>query len=132
MTIPARKLRIPEQPIHEGIIELLALSAAPGVVYYHPANGEARSAIIGAKLKRMGVIPGVADIALVLPGGRSAFLEVKASDGRQSPEQRAFEASVTASGALYGVARSIDEAQGILAGWGALRGAVTIRKAVAP
>jgi hypothetical protein len=114
------KPRTLEQPIHEGVVQLLRFTARPGVVYYHPANGEARNAATGARLKRMGVVPGVADIALVLPGGQSAFLEIKSTTGRQSPSQREFEASVTAAGALYATANSIDAARAVLRAWGAV------------
>lgn len=118
---PRRRMRTPEQPIHEGVVQLLKFAAAPGVVWYHPPNGEARNPRTGARLKAMGVVPGVADIALVLPGGLAAFLEIKASDGRQSEHQRAFEGRVRGAGARYAVAKSIDEARAILRDWGALR-----------
>lgn len=115
------KPRTPEQAVHEGVVQLLRFTAAPGTVWYHPANGEARTAVTGARLKRMGVRPGVADLALVLPGGRAAFLELKSSTGRQSPSQREFEAEVIAAGSLYAVASSVDGAREILREWGAVR-----------
>jgi hypothetical protein len=46
----------------------------------------------------MGVRPGVADFAPVLPGGRSAFLELKSAKGRLSPAQREFRAACLAAG----------------------------------
>jgi len=116
-----KPIAIAEQSIHEAVVQLLRFTALPGVIAYHPANGEARGARTGAKLKRMGVVAGVADLALVLPGGRAAFLEIKGSAGRQSPEQRGFEAAARQAGALYAVARSVDEAHAVLKGWGAVR-----------
>jgi len=41
----------------------------------------------GAILSGMGVKPGVADLALVLPGGRPGFLELKSRKGRLSPRR---------------------------------------------
>ncbi|MCX5581467.1 VRR-NUC domain-containing protein [Kaistia terrae] len=124
MTMHAISLRDPrpvsEESIQRAVIQHLKLTAAPGVVYFHCPNGEARSKATGARLKAMGVRRGVADICLVLPSGRSAFLELKSAKGRPSDEQKAFAADVSKSGALYAVAASIDQALQILIEWGAL------------
>lgn len=103
------------------IVQLLKLNTVAGCIYFHPANGESRSARTGARLKLMGVRPGVADIALVLPDGRAAFLEVKAPKEYQSPVQRVFEKDLSISGAPYAVVRSVDEAHAVLKSWGAVR-----------
>ena len=113
--------RTPEQTIHEGIVQLLRMTAKPGVIWYAVPNGEARSVQTGAKLKKQGVRPGVADLAFVLPGGRAAFLEIKSQTGRQSPLQKDFEAEVIANGSMYAIARGVTEAQTILRDWGAVR-----------
>lgn len=110
-----------EMSIHSGIVELLRLKAHRGLIWFHPANGEERSFTAAVRLKRMGVVAGVADLALTLPDGRSAFLEVKARSGRMSPEQRMFAARCKAVGAPFAIVRSVDEAERILASWGALR-----------
>jgi hypothetical protein len=81
---------VAEHVVQEGIVDLLRVAAHPRLIWYHVPNGEERSERVGAKLKRMGLVRGVADLALVLPGGRAAFLEVKARGGRQSPEQLAL------------------------------------------
>jgi hypothetical protein len=124
MTMHAIKLRDPrtvsEDSIHRAVIQHLKMNAAAGVVYFHCPNGEARSAETGGKLKGMGVRPGVADLCLVLPGGQSAFLELKSAKGRQSPPQKEFAADAEKAGARYAVAASIDEAVRILTEWGAL------------
>lgn len=51
---------------------------------------------------------GVADIFVLHKGG-ALFVEVKSQVGRQSPEQRNFEALVLENGGRYIVARSIDD-----------------------
>lgn len=108
--------------LHKYVVQLLRMNAATGLVWAHVPNGEARSPATGAKLKAMGVRPGYADFALVIPGaGRSAFLELKSDKGRTSKEQRAFREDVEAAGALYAIARTPEEAQDILGSWGALR-----------
>lgn len=110
-----------ETLVHEAVVTLLRFTAHPATIWYHAANGEARSPRTGAKLKRMGVRRGVADICLVLPDGRAGFLEIKTDSGRLSPDQKAFRDDCERSGARYAVVRSVDEAEQILRSWGALR-----------
>jgi hypothetical protein len=68
----------------------------------------------------MGLRAGVADLCLVMQG-RAHFLELKSDQGKQSPEQKAFEASAKDAGVAYAVANSVDAALNVLADWGALR-----------
>jgi hypothetical protein len=83
------------------------------------AMGEAKTgAGLGrmAKLKRMGLRPGVADIVIIRKG-RVYFLELKTPDGVQSDRQSAFQADCFYVGAEYAIARSFEEAQEIVKGW---------------
>ena len=82
-------------------------------------NGGARNAITGARLKDEGVTAGVADLILLLPqwfttwrgekGCKYAGLciEMKTPTGRQSPEQRAWQAAVEAPGYKYAIVRDV-------------------------
>lgn len=110
-----------EHDLHIFTANLLRLAHAPNVMFFHVPNGEYRSKRTGAKLKAMGVIPGVADFALVLPSGRAAFLELKSEKGRQSIGQRRFEQACRDAGAQYAVANSPEEVTAILEAWGAIR-----------
>lgn len=110
-----------EAAIQHAIIELLRFTAAPGLIYYHCPNGEMRSERTGARLKRLGVKRGVADLCFVLPDGRAAFMEVKRPGGQQSTDQRAFELQCEATGAPYRIAHSSKEAETIFEEWGAIR-----------
>ena len=57
----------------------------------------------------------------MLPDGRAAFFEIKTWTGRASLEQIAFRDRCEAVGAPpYAIARSLDEAEGVLASWGGL------------
>lgn len=76
-----------------------------------------KSAIRMNKLKRMGLLPGAADL-VVLQYGRAYFLEVKTSTGRLSKNQKLFATASIAHGALYAVVRSIDETAATLKRWG--------------
>lgn len=102
------------------VIDLLRLTARRNVVWFAVPNGEYRSPRTGARLKAMGVVPGVADVVLVIPPGQAHFLELKAAKGRQSAEQREFEEWAASSGAPYAIARSPEEARRLLADWGAI------------
>ena len=56
---------------------------------------------------------GFADVMLVLPGGRVAFVECKADKGRLSDEQERFLERMRSLGALACVATSVAEAMEI-------------------
>lgn len=115
-----------EEDLQRYVVQLLKLCAVRGLVSFAVPNGEARSKVTGARLKGLGVRPGVADFALVLPGGRAAFLELKTPTGRPSPEQRVFRADAEAAGALYAIARTPEEVQTILSSWGVLRRSIRL------
>lgn len=70
-----------------------------------------------AKLRRMGLRSGVADLVFV-KDGRVYFLEMKRPGGKQSESQRQFQADAEAVGAPYAVAYSFDEAVKILQDFG--------------
>lgn len=57
---------------------------------------------------------GMSDIFGVMKGGRAFFIEVKSATGRLTQHQNDFIMMALNSGALAGVARSIDDVQNIL------------------
>lgn len=57
-----------------------------------------------------GLLPGVSDLVIMLPGPLSIYVEVKIeSGGVQSDAQKEFEQTVTALGFRYVIVRSLDE-----------------------
>ena len=56
-------------------------------------------------------LPGEADLTLFTHGGRTIFIEVKTQTGRQSQDQKHFEAVVTAYGFEYIIMRSREDAK---------------------
>ena len=77
-------------------------------------NGGARNAITGARLKDEGVTAGVADLILLVPRIinyeliiHGLAIEMKTTTGRQSPEQRAWQAAIEAQGYKYAIARDV-------------------------
>jgi hypothetical protein len=116
--------RSPETQIHCAICDHLRLRAKPDVLWLHVPNGERRDAITGAKLKRMGVLPGAADL-LIWHGGVAFALELKSPSGRLSEAQLEFMARFADAGGHTAVAEGIDRALACLESWGLLRGRVS-------
>ena len=63
-----------------------------------------------------GVPDGFPDLLGVLPGGRAIFIEVKSEKGKPSPAQINFLAQAIKTGAIAGVARSIEDVLQIING----------------
>lgn len=98
----------------------------------------------GVKQKKMGVLPGVADLFLPAPRPTYSglFLELKAGDGDISKEQREFLLAVSTAGYLSFVAWSAEDAWALIKSyldlppvdiqppkiWQVKRGVVSIRK----
>lgn len=81
-----------------------------GLLFAVP-NGGHRDKVTGAMMKAEGVVPGVADLLLLVPskGYHALCIEMKAEKGRQSPEQKAWQKKVEAHGYKYAVCRSLDD-----------------------
>lgn len=102
-----------------------------GLLFAVP-NGGARSKATAGKLKAEGVVPGVSDLILLVPrfgfphiiegnaDGMVSYvgtdelccglcIEMKTAKGRQSPEQKEWQAKVEAQGYKYAVCHSLDE-----------------------
>ena len=110
-----------EERIHIAIVTLLTATAAPGVRFHHVPNGGLRSKREAARFKLMGVKPGVSDLVISMPEGRTGYMEIKSPKGRLTEDQENFLAAMAANGNLTAVVRSLDEAADILAAWGAIR-----------
>lgn len=77
------------------------------------ASGEKRSKLIGWKLKRMGVLPGIPDFHL--PVGRHGFLSLyvemkRVKSGRLSETQKAMCADLVSEGNMVVIARGAKDA----------------------
>jgi hypothetical protein len=90
-------------------------------LWLHVPNGEKRNKITGAKLKRLGVLPGAADL-LLWHKGYSFALELKAPGGRLSESQLEFMARFNDAGGHSAWADSIDHALAVLEAWDLLIG----------
>ena len=96
------------------IVDFVRL-VAPQVIIWAVPNGGLRSKSEAARLKWTGVLAGVLDLTLALPGGGCAFWETKTTYGRLSNEQRDFIARLDALGHSWAVVRDIHDARRELA-----------------
>ncbi len=84
----------------------------PDLRIWRQNTGAARTAL-GA-LVRFGV-PGQADISgLRLPHGQRIEIEVKSPKGRQSQQQRRYQAMIENCGGIYILARSLEDVREVL------------------
>lgn len=94
----------PEYRLQCLIADVLRLQGRDGLYWTAIPNGEYRSPITGARLKRSGVRAGAPDFLLIW-NSKAIGLELKTERGRQSPEQRDTERDWTMAGGVYFVAR---------------------------
>lgn len=82
----------------------------------HLAGDARQRAMQMARLKRLGLQPGVADICLPVPRRQwgSLWIEMKTAVGRLTPEQQAFGERMLGAGNLWLVARSAEEAMHVI------------------
>lgn len=82
----------------------------PDLLIFHVPSGETRDIATAVKLKRMGVIPGVADF-LMFVAGVAVAIEMKEPNGKQSAVQKIFQERWEKAGNFYKIARSLEEFQ---------------------
>lgn len=103
-------LMLSEDEIQMQIVEWLTLM---GIVCFHIPNERSSSVANMMKLKRLGLLPGAADLEVWVPINgktKTVYMEVKRHDGRQSVNQKTFQAKCENAGYPYHVVRSLDEA----------------------
>ncbi len=97
----------PEHRLQVWVIQYLRLN---GVFCFAIPNGGRRDLRTGAMLKKEGVLAGVADLALLLPGGETVFVELKnGGKGVQSYSQKVFQSRVEGLGFTYLVWRNVQD-----------------------
>lgn len=71
-------------------------------------------AVILQKLKNTGMKAGVSDTVVMLPNGKTIFVEFKTPTGVQSNAQKEFEQACIAGGHKYYLIRSVEEFKSII------------------
>lgn len=97
-----------ETRLHCAAIRYLRV-VCPDCVTFHVGNGGKRSKETARLMKALGVLPGVFDLCLLAPGGKTFWLEAKADHGRLSEDQQWFKYELIKMGFPYVVFRSLDD-----------------------
>lgn len=125
-------MKRPEQQLQKAACAFID-RAAPWLLYFHPANGGARSKAEAGIFKAMGVKAGVPDLVILLPEARVGFLEFKAKGGSLSPSQKIWRHELQSRGYPWAEVRSLEEVETTLSEWLAphglkLRATTTIKE----
>ena len=109
------------------MFEHLAVRGVPGAFAFHPANGAYRKPVEAARLKALGVRPGVPDV-IVIYRGKTYAIELKAESGRATAVQLQAIEDIRAAGGNAQVCCGLDCLIATLEGWGLLRGQMKQRE----
>lgn len=86
----------------------------PDLVIYAVPNGGSRNVREAQRLKAEGVLAGVADLVVLLPKGKSLYIEMKVKGNRQTENQKAFQDKAITLGHTYAVCYSFEEFQQVI------------------
>nr|DAN48428.1 MAG TPA: Nuclease [Caudoviricetes sp.] len=86
----------------------------PNLVIYAVPNGGSRNVREAQRLKSEGVLAGVADLVVLLPQGKSLYIEMKVKGNRQTENQKAFQDKAITLGHTYAVCYSFEEFQQVI------------------
>ena len=81
----------------------------PNLVIYAVPNGGSRNVREAQRLKSEGVLAGVADLVVLLPQGKSLYIEMKVKGNKQTDNQKAFQDKAITLGHPYTVCYSFEE-----------------------
>jgi hypothetical protein len=119
-----KRIRKPPTPkefaLHTMVADDLLRWCRPTWRYTHIPSGELRDPATAAKLKRMGVVAGWPDFALLGPPGLH-LLELKRKGAELTEEQDAFRYFCRSVGVPFEVADTYRGALDVLKGWNVLR-----------
>lgn len=107
----------PEAKLQRAILETLRVAYPTAIAWSCPNGGYVLEKRIVAKLKWLGLLPGVPDLAIYWKGGHG-LIEVKSATGRLSPEQIAVHKVLREQGHNVATVRSLEDLAEVLAEWG--------------
>ena len=86
----------------------------PNLVIYAVPNGGSRNVREAQRLKAEGVLAGVADLVIMLPQGKSLYIEMKVKGNKQTDNQKDFQKIAETLGHTYAVCYSFEEFKRII------------------
>lgn len=104
---PGRRRAQPEREVQDRI--LAALQGRGLLAFHIPNHGRYNPKTRQYTIVDKYHVPGIPDIAVVLPNGRMLWIEVKSMAGTQSVEQMEVEKRLRAMGHPYVLARTLDD-----------------------
>ena len=81
----------------------------PNLVIYAVPNGGSRNVREAQRLKTEGVLAGVADLVVLLPQGKSLYIEMKVKGNKQTLNQKEFQQKAEVLGHTYAVCYSFED-----------------------
>jgi hypothetical protein len=116
-----RKRATSEHRLQALVLEALQFRAVKDAFWFAVPNAGKRSFAVATRMRKEGMQAGVADLCVMLSGGRTIWLELKTPKGRQSPAQKNFQNICNRLSHVYILARSFDEAIDSLQAFGAMK-----------
>ena len=86
----------------------------PDLIIYAVPNGGSRNVREAQRLKAEGVLAGVADLVVLLPQGKSLYIEMKVKGNKQTDNQKEFQKKAIALGHNYAVCYTFEEFQQVI------------------
>lgn len=108
---PARRKPNDEEHVIQAACVAWFRKVYPNLLLASHANGGKKSAVVGARQKAEGVLPGAPDLVLYYPSedNNGLHIEMKTATGRQSEEQKEWEKKARAAGYEYVICRSFED-----------------------
>lgn len=86
----------------------------PDLIIYAVPNGGSRNIREAQRLKTEGVLAGVADLVVLLPQGKSLYIEMKVKGNKQTDNQKEFQKIAENLGHPYTVCYSFEEFKDVI------------------
>lgn len=96
-----------EDDLQEKIVKFVRTNYLNTLIFSIP-NGGRRNMFEAVRLKKQGVLAGVADLQII-SYNKIIFVEVKIEGGKQSENQKAFQEAVEQLGFQYSIIYSVDD-----------------------
>lgn len=98
----------PEDKLQRSIVDFVRVASPTAFIFSIP-NGGKRSEAEGNMLKLTGMVPGIPDLCVIMPGGQAFFMEVKTEKGPSKKAQNDLRAHFADMKIPSVIVRSLDD-----------------------